>query len=80
MEKAKRYSTLNDGQQDDDDEEEEGDVKQDAVKLVGVSGWVFQLVSNTTSSSHTHVHVEQIALQRGKWETSLELQSRFTRF
>ena len=56
--------TLDDGQEDDDDKEEEGDVKQDAVELVGVSSWVLQLVSDTTSSSHAHVHVEQIALPR----------------
>lgn len=59
-------STLDDGQQDDDDEEEEGDVEQDAVELVGVSSRVLQLVSNASSSSHTDIHVEQIALWREK--------------
>lgn len=72
--------TLNDGQQDDNDKEEEGDVEQDAVELIGVSSWVLQLVSNTTSSSHTHVHVEQIALPRGKRESNLELRSHLTCF
>lgn len=61
-------STLDDGQQDDDHEEEEGDVEQDAVKLVGVSSRVLQLVSNASSSSHTDIHVEQIALWREKKE------------
>lgn len=72
--------TLNDGQQDDNDKEEEGDVEQDAVELIGVSGWVLQLVSNTTPGSHTHVHMEQIALPRGKRESNLELHSHLTSF
>lgn len=56
--------TLNDGQEDDDDKEEEGDVEQDAVELVGISSWILQLVSDSSSSPHAHVHVEQVTLQR----------------
>ena len=37
--------TLNDGQQDDDDEEKEGDVKEDAVHLVGIPIWGVNLVT-----------------------------------
>lgn len=79
-EEVKKQRTLNDGQQDDNDKEEEGDVEQDAVELVWVSSWVLQLVSNTTSSSHTHVHVEQIALPREERVKNLDLQSHFTHF
>lgn len=63
--------TLDDGQQDDDDEEEEGDVEQDAVELVGVSCRVLQLISDATSSSDAHVHVEHIALPRNRQHKSL---------
>ena len=40
-----RELTLNDGQQDDDDEEKEGDVKEDAVHLVGIPIWGIDLVT-----------------------------------
>ena len=40
-----RELTLNDGQQDDDDEEKEGDVKEDAVHLVGIPIWGVNLVT-----------------------------------
>ena len=67
--------TLNDGQQDDDDEEEEGDVKDHTVQLVLISCWVFDLVTNTPTSSHAHVHVEQIALRKGEreWEREISI-------
>lgn len=58
--------TLDDGQQDDNDEEEESDVEQDAVELIGVSRRVLQLISNSTSGSDAHVHVEHIALPRNE--------------
>ena len=82
-----RLCTLNDGQQDNNDKEEEGDVKQDAVELVGVSCGVLQLISDTTSSSHSHIHVEHIALpterhtegEKGR-VTCLDLQSFHTFF
>lgn len=61
--------TLNDGQQNDNDEEEEGDVEQDAVELIDVSSRVLQLVSNSTTSSHAHIHVEQIALPTERKQT-----------
>ncbi len=57
-------STLNDGQQNDDDEEEEGDVKQNAVELVWVAGRVHDFITDASASSHTHIHVEQVALRR----------------
>lgn len=53
---------MDDGQQDDDDEEEEGNVKDDAVHFVGVPGRVFNFIADATSSSHSHVHVEQVTL------------------
>lgn len=54
--------TLDDGQEDDDDEEEEGDVKKDAVELIGVPGWVLDLIPNAPSCSHSNVHVEKVTL------------------
>lgn len=50
--------TLDDGQEDDNDEEEEGDVKKDSVELVGVTGWILNLIPNAPSCSHPDVHVE----------------------
>ena len=57
--------TLDDGQQDDDDEEEEGDVEEHAVEFVGVTGRVFQLVTDAAAGSHTRVQVEQVTLPQG---------------
>ena len=57
--------TLDDGQQDDDDEEEEGDVKHHAVQLVLVTRRVLYLVTDAAAGTHTHVHVEQVALWGG---------------
>lgn len=54
--------TLNDGQEDDDDEEEEGDVKKDTVELIGITGWILNLIPNASSRSHSNVHVEQVTL------------------
>lgn len=51
-------------QQDDNHEEEEGDVEDDPIDLVLVTRWVLDLVADATSSSHTHVHVEHVALRR----------------
>lgn len=62
--KAAHYSsTLNDGQQNDDNKEEEGDVKQNTVELGRVTGRVLDFITDATASSHTHVHVEQVALR-----------------
>lgn len=54
--------TLDDGQEDDDDEEEKGDVKKDAVELIGIAGRVLDLISNPSSGSHSNVHVKQVTL------------------
>lgn len=56
--------TLNDSQQNDDDKEEEGDVKHDSVDFIVVSIWGFDLVSNTSSGSHSLVQVEHETLQQ----------------
>lgn len=50
--------TLNDGQQDDNNKEEESNVKEDAVKLIRVTSWVLNLITNAATSSHTHIHME----------------------
>lgn len=55
--------TLNDGQQNDNHEKEEGDVKDHTIKLVLVPGRILDLISNTATGSHAHVHVEQITLR-----------------
>lgn len=54
--------TLNDGQQNDDDEEEEGDVEDDAVNLVLVARGILDLITDAAARTHTHVHVEHVAL------------------
>lgn len=56
-------STLNDGQQNDDDEEEEGDVKDDAVDLVLVTGRIFDLITDAAAGTNANIHVEHIALR-----------------
>lgn len=63
-------STLNDGQQDDDDEEKESNVEQNAVKLVGVTGRVYDLITDASTGSHTNIHVEQVTLEN-TWNTFL---------
>lgn len=62
--KLERWShlTLDNSQQDDNDEEEEGDVKDHTIELVLIPGWVLNLVSYTPTSTHTHVHMEQVTL------------------
>ena len=57
------FLTLNDGQEDDDDEEEEGDIKDDPDHLKLVPGRVLNLITDSTPRSHTHIHVEHIALE-----------------
>lgn len=54
--------TLNDGQQDDNDKEEEGNVKDDAIHLVRVTSRVFNFITNAATRSHSHIHVEEVAL------------------
>lgn len=55
--------TLDDGQQDDNDKEEEGDIKEDAVKLIRVACRVLDFIPDATTGPHTHIHVEQVALK-----------------
>lgn len=62
--------TLNNGQQDDDDEEEERDVKDHSIELVFVSSGILDLVSNTSTGTHAHVHVEQVTLRSEEEHTS----------
>ncbi len=54
--------TLDDGQKDDNDEEEKGDVKKDAVELIGVTSGVLDLVTYAPSCSHPNIHVEKVTL------------------
>lgn len=54
--------TLDDGQKDYNDKEEEGDVKDDAIDLILVTRWVFNLVTDPSTCSHTYIHVEHVAL------------------
>lgn len=56
------FYTLNDGQQDNNDEEKESNIKDHSIKLVFISSWVFNLISNASACSDTHIHVEQITL------------------
>ena len=53
--------TLDDSQQDQGDEQEEGEVKDDPDVLVVCAVRGLDHVSNTTTSSHTLVHVEDEA-------------------
>lgn len=57
------WLTLYDGQKDDDHKEEERDVKDDAVDLILISRWVFNLITNAPSSTDAHVHVEHVTLE-----------------
>lgn len=50
--------TLNNGQQDDDDKEEEGDVEQNTVKFIWIPGWIFNLITDATTSPDTNIHVK----------------------
>lgn len=54
--------TLNDGQQDDNDEEEEGNIKDDAIHFIRVTSGVFNFITNASTCSYAHVHVEEVAL------------------
>lgn len=58
--------TLDDGEEDDNDEEEERDVENHALHLELVPGGVFDLVANASPRSHTHIHVEYVALKENK--------------
>lgn len=55
--------TLDDGQEDYNDKKEEGDVKDDAIDLILVTSWVLNLVTNPSTCSDTHIHVEHVALR-----------------
>ena len=50
--------TLDDGQQDDNDEQEEGDVKENPDKLIVSTIRGLNDITNTTTSSHTLVQME----------------------
>ena len=54
--------TLDDGQEDNDHKEEEGDVKQDTIDLIRVSIRRLYLITNSSTSSHSHVQMVDIAL------------------
>ncbi len=60
-----KFRTLDDSEQDDDDEEKEGDVKEDAVDFVRVSGRRIDLVSYAATCPDADVQVEHVALQKG---------------
>lgn len=71
MKRIKRFFssvslTLDDGEEDDNDEEEERDVENHALHLELVPGGVFDLVANASPCSHTHIHVEYVALKENK--------------
>lgn len=68
------HFTLNDGKQDDDDKEEEGDVEDHTIEFILITCWILNLISYTSSSSHTHIHVEQITLQSEKERQGLSWQ------
>ena len=78
--------TLNDGQQDDDDKEEEGNVKDDAIHLVRVASRVFDFIPNAAPRSHSHIHVEEVALGKmvvavqvkGEWLSRSMVTSHYT--
>ena len=61
--------TLDDGQEDYNDKEEEGDVKDDAIDLILVTRRVLNLVSDPSTCSHPHIHVEHVALKHRERET-----------
>lgn len=58
--------TLDDGEENDDDEEEECDVENHALYLELVPGGVFNLVADASPRSHTHIHVEYVALKENE--------------
>lgn len=78
--------TLNDGQQDDNDKEEEGNVKDDAIHLVRVTSRVFDFITNAATRSHSHIHVEEVALGKmvvavqvkGEWLSRSMVTSHYT--
>lgn len=55
--------TLDDCQEDHDDEEEEGDVKDHSIDFIFITSWVLNLVSDSTTCSDSHIHVEHVALE-----------------
>lgn len=61
--------TLDDSQEDYNDKEEEGDVEDDAIDLVLVTCWVFNLVTDPPTCSHTYIHVEHVALRERARDT-----------
>lgn len=70
--------TLHNGEQNDDDEEEEADIEQHSSVFQRVSIGRFQLVTDTSSSSHTGVEVIDEALEReektkGKWSEVIHI-------
>lgn len=55
--------TLDDCQEDHNDKKEEGDIKDHPIYFIFITSWVLNLVSNTTSCSYSHIHVEHVALE-----------------
>lgn len=58
--------TLDDCQEDHNDKKEEGDVKNHAIDFIFITRRVLNLVSDTTSCSHSYIHVEHVALEEKK--------------
>lgn len=54
--------TLDDSQEDYNDKEEESDVEDDPVDLILITSWILNQVTNSSTCSHSHIHVEHVTL------------------
>lgn len=59
------WLTLDDGQEDDNDKEEKCDVKDHSFHLKLISSWILDLITNSTTRTHSHIHVEHVTLGEG---------------
>lgn len=62
--------TLNNGEQDDNNEKEESEVEKDSKRLLVISVWRLDLVTDAAAGSQTRVQVEHEALvnyQQWRW-------------